>query len=120
MACLTFGLGGLVAEMASDASDTDVSVEVSAGPSDVSEGFVDNIEDVKCADAGTEIEAACNMKSLSCSCGADVLFGHNDVIPLTGRATDTFDALTRPGIKCRSQANTLCDCWALCSGPPSD
>lgn len=87
-------------------------------PFGVGPGFVDSIENVECDDAGTFIRASCGQSSLSCECDQATYFeSTTGAVPLTGRAETNFDANTR-WVQCRSQANAVCDCWALCSTPP--
>ena len=101
---------GLVAGVAGGGAT--VNAIMAVGP-----GYVENIEDITCADAGTLIQAGCNQQSLSCECSAATLFGGDSVVPLTGRAETNFDANVRK-VTCRSQSNTTCDCWALCASEP--
>lgn len=88
------------------------------GSLSVGPGYVENIANLSCPDAGAEIATQCMIESLSCECDQATLFGHDSVIPTTGRAETNFDGNVRRGIKCRSQTNSVCDCWALCSNRP--
>lgn len=80
-------------------------------------GFIDNLEDQDCPDAGALIQSEGSALSISCECDQDTLFGHETVLPLTGRAETNFDGNVR-SIRCRSQSNSVCDCWALVTQAP--
>ena len=80
-------------------------------------GYVDNVEDIACSDAGTLISSPSAI-SWDCECTAAVNWGSEPVIPLTGRSETNFNVNAR-SFSCRSQANAVCDCWALTSSPPT-
>lgn len=84
--------------------------------SNVGAGYVDNLEDITCLDAGTLIESPSGQKALDCSCSGDAYWGDEDVIPLTGYAKSTFNATVKR-VKCRSQSGVTCDCHALTTSP---
>lgn len=94
------------------------SVEASRVEPLLGPGYIENVEDITCADAGTAITPNCAGLSLSCECSAAALFGNDSVIPLTGRAETNFDGNVR-SISCRSQSNVTCDCWSLCATQPN-
>lgn len=107
-----------VAEYA-DASVTREEIKAQMEAMGMGPAYLENIEDVTCLDAGTEFTTSGGqILSISCECSAATLFGHETVIPLTGRAETNFDGNVRSGFKCRSQAATTCDCWALVTSNP--
>lgn len=113
----TATLAGAVWPVAALAAGGVAVTAAGVGMLSVGPGYVANMEDISCSDAGTLIQATCGQQSLSCECSAATLFGSDSVVPLTGRAETNFDANVRKAT-CRSQANTTCDCWALCSSEP--
>ena len=110
------------AEVARQAAANDV-CEQGAGPGYTADlgpmgspGYITNIIDVMCLDAGTTITAN-GAVAIDCTCSAATLFGNEAVVPLTGKSSTTFNAQTN-SVTCRSQASTVCDCWALTISDP--
>ena len=81
-----------------------------------SPGYITNIIDVTCLDAGTTITAN-GAVAIDCTCSAATWFGNEAAVPLTGKSSTTFNSQVN-SVTCRSQASTTCDCWALTISDP--
>lgn len=112
----TVALVGSAARVMEDQAKS-YSAEQQAGTLGIGPGYIDNLEDVSCPDAGAEIKSNNNGMSLSCECSGATNFGSETVVPITGRAETNFDGNVR-SINCRSQSNSVCDCWALTASAP--
>ena len=85
----------------------------------VGPGYVDNIVDQTCLDAGTLVQPPAAAVAVEAECSANAYFGHESAVPLTGIAASSFAARTG-SIRCRSQSAVTCDFRFIVSVSPTD